>query len=903
MRSIIICLCFLPLQALASSPPYHKIADVSLAGTLALQHYRLANGLQVAIIEDDTRPVITCHLAYRVGSAHESPGQQGMAHLVEHLAMDRTYFESLGLLGAPHANASTSRDGTKYYATVPKARLDTLIAYFARDMTQFNISQKEYDLEKEVVLSEWARSAKSARRWLYKKLYARMFAGHPYQYDILGHPDTIRAFTLERAIAFHERYYAPNNACLAIVGDVKAAEILPVVLQHFAGIPKRVGRIHAEVDTSQAASIPQDSIGTTSGLHSRVWGVWKIPIDRHSDSRALYLFDQVLFEGEYSPADQKLVGSGKVLWISSHFLILRDRALYYYIAELPSGAPYEPVRDAMQQTIQTTIDSLSEENLLLARNEARRILYRTMISQTRLATNISNAFIRTDDPAYGLKWMQGFDGITVADVRRVATRYLSGQPPRTFVLTAVTEPPSRRAWLYAGIVWIIIGIVGCWYLRRHVLAVGAMLIACSAATAEIPNHKMYYVQDLRVPQTGISMVYFTGGHRRETRDTCGLTFAFYRLYPLALHGDDLKEMDRLGAEFWINISDRAVTVGIATFSENLDAALRRLKKMLDNLTFSEALLDRERARIIDDFEDHIDDREMTETFRYHLYEAEEDRRRGTRTALENLTAEHLQRFWDQTLRAKVLYFKVTSDLGAADIERHLQVIAQGRPRDGFAPHPRPKRKTIAGLRALLSPSSHAADFCHWITNGLPRTDADWFAQTLLVDALNRLLFTRLREQNGWCYSTGARIDTWPSPPVLRFWANPQGVHTAKLIPEMFRLIHHCLAEPDFWQQVAKSRERLKRAYHLQLGPFARLNQQVRHDRDGVPMRSLAEFESAIDQVTKEDIRRVFGHFTNDRGKLPLLLLFYGNSDRIQDALEHEDIQLKPTIFGLQTLIK
>lgn len=903
MRSIIFCLCFLPMQVLASSPSHHKIADVSLAGSLSLQHYRLANGLHVAIVEDDTRPVVTCHLAYRVGSAHESPGQQGMAHLVEHLAMDRSFLESLGLLGAPHANASTSHDGTKYYATVPKAQLDALLAYFARDMTQFDISQREYDLEKEVVLGEWAIDAKSARRSLYKALYARMFAGHPYRYDILGHPDTIRSFTLERAIAFHERYYAPNNACLAIVGDVKSAEVLPVVSQHFEGIPKRVGRVHGEVDTLQIASVPRDSIQITTALHSRVWGVWNIPIDGHPDSRALYLFDQVLFEGEYSPAYQKLVGSGKALWIGSHFYFLCDKALYYYIAELPSDAGYEPVRAAVQQTIQTAIDSLSEENLSLARNEVRRTLYRTMTSQTRLASNISNAFIRTDDPAYGLKWLQGFDGITRADVRRVATRYLSLQPPRTFVLTAFTEPPSRRVWLYAGIVWIAIGIVGCWYLRRYVLAVGSMLIACNAAGAEIPNHKMYYVRDLRVPQTRISMVYFTGGHRRETRDTRGLSFAFQRLYPLALHRDDLEEMDRLGAEFWIGISDRAVTVGITAFSENLDAALRRLKEMLDALTFSEALLNRERARIIDDFEDHIDDHKNTEIFRYHLYDSEEDKRRGTRTALENLTAGDLQRFWDQTLRAKVLYFRVTSDLGATDIERHLQVIAHGRPRDGFAPHPRPKRKTIAGQRALLSPSSHVADFCYGMTNALPRPDADWFAQALLVDALDRLLFTRLREQNGWCYSTGARIDTRTSPPSLRFWAEPQGVHTAKLIPELFRLIHHGLSEPDFWRQVAKSRDRLKRARHLQLGPFARLAQQVRYDRDGVPILSLEEFESAIDQVTEEDIRRVFGHFTNARDKLPLLMLFYGDPDRIQDALEHGDIQLKPTIFDLQTLIR
>ena len=156
-----------------------------------------------------------------------------MAHLVEHLAAVRSFLESFYLLDAPHANASTSRDGTKYYATVPKAQLDTLIACFAWGMTQFDVSQKAFDLEKEVVLGEWARSANSARRLLYKKLYARMFAGHPYRYDILGHRDTIKTFTLGQATEFHKRYYVPNNACLVIVGDVKGTDILPVVVQNF----------------------------------------------------------------------------------------------------------------------------------------------------------------------------------------------------------------------------------------------------------------------------------------------------------------------------------------------------------------------------------------------------------------------------------------------------------------------------------------------------------------------------------------------------------------------------------------------------------------------------------------------------------------------------------------------
>ena len=290
----------------------------------------------------------------------------------------------------------------------------------------------------------------------------------------------------------------------------------------------------------------------------------------------------------------------------------------------------------------------------------------------------------------------------------------------------------------------------------------------------------------------------------------------------------------------------------------------------------------------------------TEIFRYHLYKYDKDRREGTRTALENLAAQDLQQFWDQTLRAKVLFFRVTSDLSKSEIERSLRVMTDNRPRDGFSPHPRPKRKEIRGLHVLIHSTTHLADSYNWITNGLPRMHEDWFAQTVLVNALDRLLFIRFRDQKGWCYSTGVSIDETKSPPILRFWADPRGVYTSLLVPEMFRLMHHCLSEPDFWAQVEKGRERLKRAYHLQLGPQSRLSQQVRYDRDGVPALSLEEYESAIDRVTEEDIRRVFRRLLNYKGK-NFLMLFYGDVDRIKDALRRGDIMGRTTVFDIQTL--
>ena len=75
---------------------------------------------------------------------------------------------------------------------------------------------------------------------------------------------------------------------------------------------------------------------------------------------------------------------------------------------------------------------------------------------------------------------------------------------------------------------------------------------------------------------------------------------------------------------------------------------------------------------------------------------------------------------------------------------------------------------------------------------------------------------------------------------------------------------------------------------------------MRYDRDGVPVLSLEEYESAIDGVTKEDIRRVFRRLLNHQVKI-FLMLFYGDEDRIKDALRRGDIMGRTTVFDIQTL--
>jgi zinc protease len=199
----------------------------------------LDNGLQVVIHEDRSDPVVAVYVLYHVGSGREEVGRSGFAHLFEHLMFqgsehvgDDQHFKLVSEAGGT-LNGTTNRDRTNYFETLPSNQLETAL-WLEADRMGFllpAITQEKLDNQREVVKNE--------RRQNYENVPYRQATGaimealypsdHSYHWLTIGSHEDLSAASLEDVHAFFRRWYGPNNATLAIGGDVDTEQALALV--------------------------------------------------------------------------------------------------------------------------------------------------------------------------------------------------------------------------------------------------------------------------------------------------------------------------------------------------------------------------------------------------------------------------------------------------------------------------------------------------------------------------------------------------------------------------------------------------------------------------------------------------------------------------------------------------
>src|ERR1035437_6870059 len=208
---------------------------------------RLANGLRLIVSEDHLAPVAAVCIWYNVGSKHEVPGKTGFAHLFEHVMFQGSGHvakaEHMALVqGAGGTmNGTTWLDRTNYFETMPSHQLELAIWLEADRMGTLlsALSQENLNNQRAVVKNE-KRSSYDNRPYgaWFHKLQEHIFPPeHPYHHPTIGSMEDLDAASLEDVAGFFRTYYAPNNAVLAVVGDVDAAQVRIWVQKYFGCIP------------------------------------------------------------------------------------------------------------------------------------------------------------------------------------------------------------------------------------------------------------------------------------------------------------------------------------------------------------------------------------------------------------------------------------------------------------------------------------------------------------------------------------------------------------------------------------------------------------------------------------------------------------------------------------------
>ncbi|MFI9364149.1 M16 family metallopeptidase [Kitasatospora sp. NPDC053057] len=300
---------------------------------IAITEHRLANGLRVVLSEDRLTPVAAVCLWYDVGSRHEVKGRTGLAHLFEHLMFQGSanvsnngHFELVQGAGGS-LNGTTSFERTNYYETMPAHQLELALWLEADRMGSLLAALDETSMENQRAV------VKNERRQRYdnvpygtafEKLTALSFPdGHPYHHTPIGSMADLDAATLEDARAFFRTYYAPNNAVLAIVGDIDPEQTIAWVEKYFGSIPAHDGK-----QPPRSGELP-DTIGRelrqklTEDVPSRaLMAAYRLPQDGTREADAADLALTILGSGESSRLYNRLVRRDRTA-VAAGFGLLR----------------------------------------------------------------------------------------------------------------------------------------------------------------------------------------------------------------------------------------------------------------------------------------------------------------------------------------------------------------------------------------------------------------------------------------------------------------------------------------------------------------------------------------------------------------------------------------------------
>lgn len=230
------------ILSFAATPVIKANPEMGLdKNTAELRHeYALDNGLKIIIKEDHRSPVVISQVWYRVGATDEPEKLGGISHLLEHMMFKGTKdvssadFERIIAKFGGSNNAFTSHDYTAYYEVFPANRLGLALELEADRMTNLQLQQADFIGERQVVMEERRqRTDDNPNARAFEQFSKMAYPTSPKGESVIGPMSEINNITLEDLKTWYKTWYAPNNATIVIVGDVKPTEALAQVKKYF----------------------------------------------------------------------------------------------------------------------------------------------------------------------------------------------------------------------------------------------------------------------------------------------------------------------------------------------------------------------------------------------------------------------------------------------------------------------------------------------------------------------------------------------------------------------------------------------------------------------------------------------------------------------------------------------
>jgi len=498
VRSLAFLICFL---SVATTVHAQDIASFEKRITVK----KLANGLTIILMERPEAPVFSFFTRVDAGSVQEIPGSTGLAHMFEHMAFKGTHeigttnwpaekaalekvetaynaylheklkevgrddkkvaelekawqdattaadeyvvpnqfpeiVESEGGVGL---NASTDRDETTYFYSLPENRLE-LWAYLESERFLEPV-MREFYKERDVVYEERRMSVDSSPQGrLLEQFLAAAYTAHPYGRPVVGWPSDLHAFSATDAINFFHKYYVPANMVIALVGDLKPAEVMPMLEKYFGRIPTRPAP-----EPLRVKEPPQESLRTVV-IRDRSQPIYLEGYHRpdfHDLDDPVYdVLADLLSKGRTSRLYRSLVRDKRIAIEAQggSFPGSKYPNLFYFYAVPTQGHTADEMAGPIHDEIEKLkTHDVSDDELQSIKTRAKADLIRELGNNQGLAQELCEYQALYGDWRELFRQIDDLDKVTKADIRRVANKTFN-EENRT-VAKIVTEEPKPES--------------------------------------------------------------------------------------------------------------------------------------------------------------------------------------------------------------------------------------------------------------------------------------------------------------------------------------------------------------------------------------------------------------------------------------------------------------------------
>jgi zinc protease len=438
------------LMLLASFAGFAQETPRKVVSIEGVTEYRLANGLKILTVPDPSANTVGVHVTYFVGSRHESYGEKGMAHLLEHLLFKGT--PRLGDIKAELAkrgarfNGTTSNDRTNYFETLSATtdNLDWALGMEADRMVNSHVRKSDLDSEMTVVRNEFEMGENSPSGVLSRRMQRLVYAAHNYGHPVIGLRSDIEMVPIERLQAFYRTWYQPDNALLTIGGKFDEAEALALVAKHFGPIP-RPSRALPALYTEEPTQDGERAVTLRrAGDVQIVATMYRIPAAADPTYPALDVLAHVFGTAPTGRLHRALVQTGLATSAWGYERMMRDPGYAGFGANLSKDGALEPARAALIAALEGAGRApITDAEVERARTALLNDIEKTQLDSAALWRHLPE-FAAVGDWRLFYLYRDRLRKVTTADVQRAADTYLK-PANRVLGMFVPTAQPDRAA--------------------------------------------------------------------------------------------------------------------------------------------------------------------------------------------------------------------------------------------------------------------------------------------------------------------------------------------------------------------------------------------------------------------------------------------------------------------------